>query len=77
MRYMFTYCNNFNQDISSWDVSSVLDMGYMFNQCFVFNQDLSTWCVQNIPSIPSNFDVGATLWILPRPIWGITSSPPC
>jgi hypothetical protein len=49
----------------------------MFGNCFVFNQDLSTWCVQNIPSLPTFFDAGATLWILPRPIWGITSIPPC
>ena len=77
MRYMFSNCNNFNQPLNSWDVSNVTNMGYMFFNSFVFNQDLSTWCVQNIPSLPSNFDVGATLWILPRPIWGITSSPPC
>jgi len=77
MSYMFYNCANFDQPLNSWDVSSVLYMGGMFADCQVFNQDLSTWCVQNIPSIPSNFDVGATLWILPRPIWGITSSPPC
>ena len=77
MKAMFSDCFVFNQDISSWDVSSVTDMDDMFFNCSVFNQDLSTWCVQNIPSLPINFDVGATLWILPRPIWGITSIPPC
>ena len=35
-----------------------------------FNQDLSSWCVSLIPSLPSNFDTGATSWVLLRPVWG-------
>jgi len=26
--------------------------------------------VSNITSKPSNFDIGATSWVLPRPVWG-------
>jgi surface protein len=74
---MFRNCTNFNQDISSWDVSSVNNMDIMFGSCINFNQDLSTWCVQLIPSTPLSFSLGAVSWVLPQPIWGITSSPPC
>jgi len=62
--------NQFNQDISSWDVSNVTDMIDMFRFATSFNQDLSSWCVSLIPSLPSNFDTGATSWVLLRPVWG-------
>jgi hypothetical protein len=52
-------------------------MQQMFISCYTFNQDLSGWCVQYIPTIPYNFDDTTPSWILPKPIWGITSSPPC
>lgn len=60
----------FNQDISNWDVSNVESMHQMFNGSASFNQDLSGWCVSKIPEEPGDFDVGATSWVLPRPIWG-------
>ena len=30
---MFYGCENFNQDISSWDVSNVKDNSFMFKKC--------------------------------------------
>ncbi|MDC0858190.1 BspA family leucine-rich repeat surface protein, partial [Flavobacteriaceae bacterium] len=38
----------FNQDISSWDVSNVTDMSGMFALAITFNQDISSWDVSNV-----------------------------
>jgi len=51
-------------------VSNVTYMSYMFAYAFAFNQDLSGWCVSLIPTEPTSFDIGATAWVLPRPVWG-------
>jgi len=69
LRGMFK-STDFNQDISSWDVSHVTDMVDMFWNNSTFNQDLSGWCVSGIPTEPSRFSQNATSWLLPKPIWG-------
>ena len=75
MGYMFYSATTFNSNISNWDVSSVSVMTSMFEYATSFNQDLSPWCVSLIPSAPTNFDNGASSWVLPnsRPIWGTCS----
>ena len=39
---------DFNQDISSWDVSNVCCMDNMFRDVTSFNQDISNWDVSNV-----------------------------
>ena len=41
---------NFNRDISNWDVSSVTDMSYMFNESN-FNGDISNWDVSSVTNM--------------------------
>jgi len=71
MLQMFRGSSSFNQPIVNWDTSNVTDMSAMFLDASNFNQDLSGWCVENIPTVPPNFDQGATSWVLPRPNWGV------
>ena len=56
----------FNQDISSWDVSNVTNMGWMFSGNNQFNQDLSSWDVSKVNNC-TYFDQFAYQWILPQP----------
>ena len=48
MESMFRYCEEFNQDLSKWDVSKVENMGSMFYSCGKFNKDLSGWDVRKV-----------------------------
>ena len=49
----------FNQDISSWDVSNVTDMTRMFSGTYgddySFNQDISNWDVSNVTNMYAMF----------------------
>merc|ERR1712216_923444 len=45
---MFSKTNMFNGDISSWDVSSVHDMGAMFKDAKSFNRDLLKWDTSSV-----------------------------
>ena len=65
MEGTFSYAE-FNQDISSWDVSSVTRMMGMFGSAADFNQDLSGWNVSNVTSC-NNFYRYANSWALPKP----------
>ena len=48
MSNLFEYLENFNGDISNWNVSNVTNMNSMFYGCEQFNQDLSEWDVSKV-----------------------------
>ena len=45
----------FNQDISTWDVSSVTDMNGMFSDQYFFNGDISSWDVSSVTDMSGMF----------------------
>jgi surface protein len=58
----------FDQDISNWDVSNVIDMTNMFIFASYFNQDLSSWNISNVTEC-SGFSYEASAWTLNQPIF--------
>ena len=66
MSSMLRFNPFFNQDISSWDVSNVTNMGSMFEST-LFNQDIGNWDVSNVTNmeamfIGSNFNQDISTW---------------
>ena len=60
MDYMFNLATAFNQDISGWNVSSVINMGRMFKGATVFNQNVGGWAVGLVADMTDMFN-GITL----------------
>ncbi len=51
----WSYGNNFNQDISSWDVVNVTSMTDTFIDLPTFNQDISYWDVSSVTDMSGTF----------------------
>jgi len=48
---MFYGASSFNNNISSWNVSSVTVMSGMFREASSFNNNISSWDVSNVTSM--------------------------
>ncbi len=59
MEEMFVGAALINQDLSTWDVSSIKNMVQMFYEATSFNQDLSDWDVSGVTNMAAMF-YGAT-----------------
>ena len=74
---MFNLTDNFNGDISGWDVSSVTTMSSVFSGAALFNQDISAWDVSSVAYMAAmfkdatNFDQDLSNWC----VTNITSLP--
>ncbi|MCH8556667.1 MAG: BspA family leucine-rich repeat surface protein [Balneolia bacterium] len=55
MRSMFNGRSDFNEDISSWDVSSVPDFFSMFRNATTFDQDIGSWDMSSAESLNQMF----------------------
>jgi len=68
----------FNSDISTWDVSNVIDMSYMFHAStydwglgfMKFNIDISQWDVSNVTNMSGMF-LGASAFEQDISLWDV------
>ena len=55
MSGLFNYLDNFNADMSRWDVSHVTNMSYMFSEC-QFEGDISNWDTSKVKTMRGMFE---------------------
>ena len=55
MSRMFSGAGNFNENITTWDVSNVTDMSYMFYIARKFNQPIGGWNTSSVTDMSFMF----------------------
>ena len=71
-QYMFQNCDEFNQDLSTWDVSNVTNMQGMFKGCEYFNQSNSSWNTTNVTDMSYMFE-GCIAFDMPLNTWDVSN----
>jgi surface protein len=68
---LFWY-KSFDDDISAWDVSGVIDMTQMFGGASIFNHPISGWDVSSVTGMREMFG-GTSLFNQPISGWDVSS----
>ncbi|MBL4869067.1 MAG: BspA family leucine-rich repeat surface protein [Pseudomonadales bacterium] len=71
MSFMFFDARAFNQDLSSWDVSTATNMSHMFAHAQAFDQDLNSWDVSAVTNMSHMFD-GASVFNQDLNNWSVS-----
>lgn len=64
----FIGATEFNQDISTWDISNITNLNNVFQDAQSFNQDISSWDISNVTTMSalfygaSSFNQDITSW---------------
>jgi hypothetical protein len=70
MNSMFARAISFNGDVSTWDVSRVVDFSAMFRESSNFNRNLSSWNTNNGEYMTYMFDSAKDFHGDGLPSWG-------
>ena len=60
MSNMFNQASLFNQDISEWDVSNVINMNYMFGHATTFDGLIGNWNVSSVTDMSNMFNLASS-----------------